>query len=99
MTVPARCPERNSCIARTIAARSCPASRGTGDVTVAEAGGDPEHEAGAARGAPRSRRPQPWASLHHRETVVLQRERADALAGGGEVRVQDRRRRHTDGRL
>src|SRR3989449_2096020 len=32
--------------------------------------------------------------LHHLEAVVLQRERADALAGRGEVRVQDRRRRH-----
>ena len=38
ITVPARCPERKSCMALTIAARSSPASRGTGDVTRADAG-------------------------------------------------------------
>src|SRR6185295_1181531 len=38
MTVPARWPERNSCMARTIASRSRPASRTTGEVTRAEAG-------------------------------------------------------------
>jgi len=38
MTVAARCPERKSCMARTIAARSIPAIRGTGDVTREEAG-------------------------------------------------------------
>src|SRR5207237_3937817 len=51
MTVPARCPERNSCIALTIAARSCPASRGTGDATRDEAGGQPEHDAAPAGGS------------------------------------------------
>src|SRR5262249_6772210 len=38
MTVPARVPERKSCMALTIAAPSRPASRGTGEVTRVDAG-------------------------------------------------------------
>ncbi len=51
MTVAARCPERKSCMALTIAARSSPASRGTGDVTRVEAGWQPEHDAAPAGGS------------------------------------------------
>jgi len=36
---------------------------------------------------------------HHLEAVVLERERANALAGRPEHGVQDRRRRHADRRL
>src|SRR5207244_7983438 len=51
MTVAVRVPERKSCIALTIAARSSPASRGTGDVTRVEAGWQPEHDAAPAGGS------------------------------------------------
>jgi len=51
ITVADRCPERKSCMALTIAARSSPASRRTGDVTRAEAGWQPEHAAAPAGGS------------------------------------------------
>ncbi len=51
MTVAARFPDRKSSIALTIRARSSPARRGTGDVTRAEAGWQPEHEAAPAGGS------------------------------------------------
>src|SRR5437867_4528553 len=37
--------------------------------------------------------------LHHLDAVVLQRDRAEALAGRGEERVEDRRRGYADRRL
>src|SRR5207244_9289745 len=114
MTVPARWPERNPCIARTIASRSRPARRTTGEVTRAEAGWQPEHAAAPGGGWPKAvgavtaaaieaspiaaARAFPTA-LDHRDAVVLERERADALAGGREVRVQHRRGGHADRRL
>ncbi len=51
MTVAVRCRERNSCMARTIAARSSPLRRGTGDVTRADVGWQPEHAAAPAGGS------------------------------------------------
>src|SRR5712692_527591 len=111
MTVAARVPERKSCMALTIAARSSPASRGTGDVTRAEAGWQPEHETAPAGGSADTTvaaaiEASPTAAarnfnirLHHRDAVVLQGERADTLAGRGGERVQNRRRRHADRRL
>ncbi len=56
MTVPARCPERNSCIARTMAVRSAPSRRGTGDVTRDEVGWQPEHETAPAGGSAQATR-------------------------------------------
>src|SRR5262245_26998137 len=46
-----------------------------------------------------SARTPPSAYLHHRDAVVLQRERADTLARGGEERIQHGRCRHADRRL
>src|ERR1700704_5388777 len=43
--------------------------------------------------------PPPLLSSRHVDVVVLQRERADALAGRREVGVEHGRRRHRDGRL
>ena len=51
MTVAGRAPERKSCMARTIAARSSPASRGTGDATRVDAGWQPEHATAPAGGS------------------------------------------------
>lgn len=51
ITVAARVPARNSCRARAMAARSSPASRGTGETTRAEAGWQPEHAAAPGGGS------------------------------------------------
>src|SRR5262245_15999015 len=59
---------------------------------------------GAARksGGHKGRRyvaPNRCAASGERDVVVLERDRADALAGRREERVEHRRRRHEDGRL
>lgn len=51
MTVAGRVPERNSCMALTMSARSRPARRGTGVVTPGEAAWQPEHAAAPAGGS------------------------------------------------
>ncbi len=63
MTVAGRWAERKSSIAAMIAARSSPASRGTGDVTRADAGWQPEHD--AARQAAPPMPPRPPRSMQH----------------------------------
>src|SRR3954468_12210967 len=127
ITVAARLPERNSCIAATISFGSRPATGGTGEPSRAGAwqpeqaaapgGGGVCAPAGTARparraatsadfalmdrssGEARRRGAPPSPSSGLAEVVVLQRQRADALARRREERVQHRRRRDRDGRL
>src|SRR6185369_15421746 len=97
-----------------MASRSSPARRTTGEVTRAEAGWQPEQAAAPGGGCPEAAEAVTAAAietspiaaarafataLHHRDAVVLERERADALAGRRGERVEHRRRGHADRRL
>jgi hypothetical protein len=53
----------------------------------------------AARARAGQQQARPWAAIRPAQVLVLQRQLADALAGGGEDGVQHRRRRHRDGGL
>src|SRR5438270_5361042 len=113
MIVAGRLPARNSAMAATICAGSRPTRRGTGVSTERPAGWQPEHAAApagmsAAKAAvPANSNPAVMipiccmsrSSLRSLQIVVLQRQRADALAGCGEHGIAQRGRDDRDRRL